>query len=177
MKKILAFAVYCLSIPAANWMISNIGTQSFPDGPHTIPVGFGYSAPSGVLLIGFALFARDIIQRVSGRKIALIAIGLGSLISYLLADKNIATASVIAFAIGELVDFCVYTPLHKKRIVTAVVVSGIIGGVVDSLLFLQIAFGSTMFWQGQVIGKAYVSLLAGLLIWIYNRDLSQRRTS
>ena len=177
MKKILAFTVYCLSIPAANWMISNIGTQSFPGGPHTIPVGFGYSAPSGVLLIGFALFARDIIQRISGRNIALIAIGLGSMISYLLADKNIATASVIAFAIGELVDLCVYTPLHKKRIVTAVVVSGIVGGVVDSLLFLQIAFGSTMFWQGQVIGKAYVSCLAGLLIWIYNRDLSQRRTS
>jgi uncharacterized PurR-regulated membrane protein YhhQ (DUF165 family) len=171
-KKGILIVLYLSTIPLANWMISNLGTQFFPGGPHTIPVGFGYSAPSGVLMIGLALFLRDLVQKTYGRKVTLIAIGVGVLLSYAV-NPAVATASAIAFACGELADFVVYTKLRKKTLVGAVVSSGIIGGIIDSFLFLQIAFGSTMYWQGQVIGKTQMALLGGLLIWIAN-DLSKR---
>ena len=54
----LSLLAYAGTVPLANWMISNVGTQQFPDGPHTIPVGFGFDAPSGVLAIGVSLAAR-----------------------------------------------------------------------------------------------------------------------
>jgi len=162
-------AVYAATIPTANWMISNIGTQSFPDGPHTIPVGFGYDAPSGVLMIGLALVSRDIIQRYAGKIAALVAIAIGVAISFAVANPNIAVASCVAFALGELADFSIYTPLQKRNLIAAVVTSGVIGGIVDSLVFLQIAFGSTMFWEGQVIGKTWMALLGGVIIWLIRR--------
>lgn len=118
-----------------------------------------------MLAIGVALVARDFIQRNQGRIAALAAIALGVGLSYVLADARIATASAAAFALGELVDFLVYTPLSERHLPVAVTASGVAGGLIDSFVFLQIAFGSTMFWQGQVIGKTYVALLAGLVIW------------
>jgi uncharacterized PurR-regulated membrane protein YhhQ (DUF165 family) len=162
-------AIYAATIPLANWMISNVGTQAFPEGPHTIPVGLGYQAPSGVLMIGLALVSRDIIQRYAGKRLALLAIALGVIISFAIADPSIAIASCVAFALGELTDFSMYTPLQKRNLIAAVIVSGVIGGIVDSLVFLQIAFGSTMFWQGQVIGKAWMAIGAGIVIWVIRR--------
>ena len=166
--------VYTATIPAANWMISNVGEQTFPGGPHVIPVGFGYDAPSGVLMIGFALFARDMLQRLGGRSLALIAIAVGVVVSYIIADPAIATASAVAFALGELADFAVYTPLARRRLALAVLASGVVGGVIDSLVFLQMAFGSTAFWQGQVIGKTYIAALAGVAIWTVQKCATSR---
>jgi len=163
---------YLATIPFANWLISNVGSQQFPNGPHTIPVGFGYAAPSGVLAIGIALFARDFVQENYGRKITFVAIAIGVALSYTI-NPAVATASAIAFGISELADLTIYTTIRKRNIVAAVTISGIIGGIVDSLLFLQIAFDSTMFWQGQVIGKTYMAILGGILIWS-GRGLSNR---
>lgn len=169
-KTIAALVAYTASIPLANWMIDNIGTQSFPGGPHTIPVGFGYDAPSGTLMIGIALFARDLIQRTAGTKTAFFAIGIGTLLSFIVASPALATASVVAFALGELADLIVYTPLQKKRLVLAVIASGFVGGIIDSLIFLQIAFGSTQYWQGQVIAKTAVAVVAGAFIYHSRRN-------
>lgn len=172
MKKYIALIGYLVTIPIANWFINHIGNQDFPGGPHTIPVGFGFAAPSGVLLIGVALFARDYIQQQFGRKTTLIAIAIGVIISYLI-DPMVATASAVAFALGELGDFAVFTKVKERSLVAAVVASGVIGGIIDSVVFLQIAFGSTMYWEGQVIGKTWMALLGGFLIWGH-RAVSQR---
>lgn len=197
-KTIAALAAYLACIPAANWMIDNVGTVQFPGGPHTIPVGFGYSAPSGVLLIGAALAFRDVVQRTAGKAPVLAAIAIGIGLSYLI-NPAIATASAVAFGLGELADFAIFTPLdgrskvlvpipHKEHLLrrahhggyelqttyevhtdyrwlaAAVVASGIVGGIIDTFVFLQIAFGSTMFWQGQVIGKTAMAVVGGLII-------------
>jgi uncharacterized PurR-regulated membrane protein YhhQ (DUF165 family) len=172
-KTVAAFIAYAASIPLANWMIDHIGTQSFFGGPHTIPVGFGYDAPSGTLMIGIALFTRDLIQRTAGTKTAFFAIGIGTLLSFIVASPALATASVVAFALGELADLIVYTPLQKKRLVLAVIASGFIGGIIDSLIFLQIAFGSTQYWQGQIIAKTAVSLVAGAFIYAGKKKLNE----
>ena len=176
-KTVAAFTAYAATIPAANWMINHVGTQAFPGGPHTIPVGFGYQAPSGVLMIGVALAARDVVQRISGTRVALAAIVVGVALSYVVAGPALATASAAAFAIGELADFAVYTPLQRRRLILAVVLSGVVGGIIDSLVFLHIAFGSFTYWQGQVIGKTEVSLAAGLLMLIWRRRAVSLRLS
>jgi uncharacterized PurR-regulated membrane protein YhhQ (DUF165 family) len=174
-KKLVLVIAYLATIPVANWMISNVGTQFFPGGPHTIPVGFGYSAPSGVLMIGAAMFLRDLVQNIYGKKITLVAIAIGVLISYFV-NPAVATASAIAFACGETADFFIYTTLRKRTLSGAVVASGIVGGIIDSFIFLQIAFGSTNYWQGQVIGKTEMAILGGVLIWGAN-DLFKRMSA
>ena len=68
---LIAFA---LSIPAANYMIGNVGTFCVPDGPCLIPVAPGITAPSGVLMVGLALVLRDLVQRSLGFKWALGAV-------------------------------------------------------------------------------------------------------
>jgi uncharacterized PurR-regulated membrane protein YhhQ (DUF165 family) len=160
----LALTTYAGSVPIANWMISNVGTQQFPDGPHTIPVGFGFDAPSGVLAIGVALAARDAVHRLAGHRVAVIAIVAGVALSFFLASPALAAASAVAFALGETLDLAVYVPLARRRLALAVLASGTVGAVVDSVVFLNIAFGSSMFWQGQVIGKMWVTGLAALAV-------------
>jgi hypothetical protein len=54
-------------IPAANWLVGNVGTVCVPAGPCLIPVGPGLAAPSGVLVVGLALVLRDLVQRRLGR--------------------------------------------------------------------------------------------------------------
>lgn len=163
MKTQALFVSYLLTIPLANWFINNVGTVGFPGGPHTIPVGFGYQAPSGVLLIGFALFARDLLQERAGRRIVLVAILLGLPLSALV-NPAVAVASTVAFAVSEFTDFAIYDRIRAYSKTLGMIVSGVVGGVVDSLLFLQLAFGSIMFWQGQVIGKIGMTLICVLTV-------------
>jgi uncharacterized PurR-regulated membrane protein YhhQ (DUF165 family) len=159
-----AVALYLGTIPLANWFINNVGNQAAPGLPHTIPVGFGYQAPSGVLLIGLALVTRDYVQETFGKLNTIMAILVGIVISYLI-DPYVATASAVAFCVSELSDFAIYTKVKKRSKVLAVVTSGVIGGAIDSFLFLQIAFGSTLYWQGQVIGKTLMALVGGCCLW------------
>jgi len=52
-----------------------------------------------------------------------------------------------------------------------VLASGAVGLVVDSLIFLWVAFGSLEFLPGQVIGKAWmVALSLPLVHWLRRRD-------
>lgn len=168
-----ALAAYTASIPAANYAIGHIGTVEFPGGPHTIPVGLGYTAPSGVMLIGVALVARDIIHRQAGKRAALAAIAVGVALSAIVSPA-IALASAAAFGLGELADLAIYTPLQRRNLPAAVLASGIVGAVVDSLVFLQLAFGATTYWQGNTIGKTWMSLAAALALWSHRRAVPVR---
>lgn len=166
---VIALTLFGLTIPAANWMIGNAGAVCVPNGPCLVPVWPGIMAPSGVLMVGLALVLRDIVQRRLGPLAGLGAIAVGTLISALLAPPAIVLASVAAFLLSELADFAVYTPLQRRRFVTAVFASGVIGLIVDSLVFLYLAFGSLDFLAGQVIGKAWMVLLALPLMHLLRR--------
>lgn len=155
---------YTATIPAANWLIANVGQQPVPDGPHVIPVGFGLYAPSGVLMIGLALVTRDAVQSLAGKRVVLAAIAVGSLLSAWVAGPALAVASGAAFALGELADFAVYTPLRERHLRWAVMASGAAGAVIDSAVFLWLAFGSLDFVLGNVVGKLWMSLLGVLFI-------------
>ena len=166
---VLALVLFTLTIPAANWLIGNAGTVCVPNGPCLVPVWPGIKAPSGVLMIGLALVLRDIVQRRLGPAAGLGAIAVGAAISGFLAPPAIILASVAAFLLSELADFAVYTPLQKGRFVTAVIASSLIGLVVDSIVFLHLAFGSLDYLSGQIIGKAWMVLLALPLMHLLRR--------
>jgi queuosine precursor transporter len=160
----LAFALFTLTIPAANWLIGNVGTVCIPSGPCLIPVGFGLDAPSGVLMIGTALVLRDIVHERLGATWALAAIAAGAVLSWFVAAPALVVASVAAFTLAELADFAVYAPLRRKRLVLAVMASGLVGAVVDSAVFLWLAFGSLAHVEGQIVGKLWMSAAAAVVL-------------
>ncbi len=147
-------------IPAANWLIGNVGTECVPNGPCLLPVAPGIFAPSGVLMIGLALVLRDLVQRRLGLRLAVVAILVGAALSGFVAPPELVVASAAAFLISEMADLAVYTPLQRRGLVLAVFASSVVGLFVDSVIFLYLAFGSLDFLLGQVIGKAWMVLLA-----------------
>lgn len=164
-----AFACFLGSIPLANWMIQHVGTVCVAQGPCLVPVAPGILAPSGVLTVGAALVLRDVLQRCLGLAWGLVAVALGTLLSALVAPPALVLASGAAFALSELADFGVYTPLQRRRLVTAVVASSLVGLVVDSVVFLGLAFGSLAFLPGQIIGKLWAVLIAVPLVRLLRR--------
>jgi queuosine precursor transporter len=163
--------LFCFTIPAANWMIGHIGTVCTAQGPCVIPVAPGIMAPSGVLMIGAALVLRDLVQRRLGVEFGIGAIVAGAAISAGVASPSLVLASATAFLLSEFADFAVYTPLAKRRLVLAVVASSAVGLVVDSIVFLWLAFGSLEFLLGQIVGKAWMVLIAiPLVAYLRRRD-------
>jgi queuosine precursor transporter len=160
------------TIPLANWMIHSVGTFCVPDGPCMIPVAPGIMAPSGVLVVGLAFVLRDIVQRELGSKFAIAAIFVGAALSGLVASPALVIASIAAFTLSELADFAVYTPLQKRGLVKAVLASSVVGLVIDSAVFLYLAFGSLAYIEGQIIGKLLMVLIALPLIKFYRDKYS-----
>ena len=168
---LIFLAAFALCIPAANWLILHVGTTCVPEGPCLIPVAPGLLAPSGVLMVGLALVLRDLIQRRLGVKVAAVGILAGALLSALFAPPHLVVASAAAFLLSETADLLVYTPLQKKGLVRAVAASSVIGLIIDSVVFLYLAFGSLAFLEGQVIGKAWMVLASlPIIAWLRRRD-------
>lgn len=167
----LFFVLFCLTIPLANWMIYNVGAVCARDGPCLVPVAPGLMAPSGVLMVGVALVLRDLVQRRLGLGAAAAAILIGAGVSGLLAPLSLVVASAAAYLISEFADLAVYTPLHERRFVAAVIASSFVGLVVDSIVFLWLAFGSLEFLLGQVVGKTWMVLLSiPFILYLRRRD-------
>ena len=153
-------ALFLLCIPVANFLIGNVGTVCVPNGPCLVPVAPGLMAPSGVLVIGLALVLRDLAQRSVGPAWTAGAILIGAGLSAFVAPTALVIASGVAFLLSELADMAVYTPLRERRLALAVLLSGLAGAVVDSAVFLWLAFGSFQYLPGQVVGKLWASLIA-----------------
>ena len=126
----------------ANYSITHWGNPpAFPGGPYTVPVWPGIAAPSGVLFAGLAFTFRDLTQEWLGRKVVLVAILVGALLSWLVtSNRDLAVAA-----------------------------SNLVGLVIDSVLFLQIAFGSLDFIEGQIIGKIWTTIFAVLVLLALRR--------
>jgi uncharacterized PurR-regulated membrane protein YhhQ (DUF165 family) len=152
--------LFCLTVPAANWMLGHVGTVCPPNSPCLVPVAPGLMAPSGVRMSGVALVLRDLVQRRLGTEFGVGAIIAGAAISAAVAPGSLVVASAAAFLISEFADFAVYTPLARRRLVLAVVASSAVGLVIDSIVFLWLAFGSLDFLLGQVVGKGWMVLLS-----------------
>ena len=162
----VCFAVFILTIPLGNWVVMNVGLVCPPNSPCLIPVWPGVMSPSAVLLAGLALVVRDGVHHALGWKWTIAAILLGAALSGFLSEPGLILASTVAFLFSEVADFLVYAPLRRNYPAWAVIASGLAGSVVDSFLFLTIAFGSTEYLFGQVLGKFWMSLAVGVLIGV-----------
>jgi hypothetical protein len=147
----VALAAFIGTIPLANAWLNHFG---FWDVPGLGPVA------SGVIWVGFAFVLRDLAQLILGRRYAWAGIVVGAVLSWWLATPALAIASGAAFACSETMDALVYTPLANRRFVAAVLAAGCAGSLVDSAVFVRLAFHSfTGWWQLGVV-KALIVLLA-----------------
>lgn len=143
----------------ANWATGRFGF---------LPLGFGLEATAGTMVAGAALASRDAIQDTLGRAGVLAIIVLGSIVSFAISAPEIALASFAAFLIGETFDLAVYTPIREgarfgdRRWVAAVLSSNVVNVLVDTVVFIGIAFGLAAIGPhviGQLVGKMYATAL------------------
>jgi len=161
----LAFAVYVAAIALSNWLIVHVGIPAGP-GVHLTPVGFGLLAPSGVWAAAVSFPARDVTQRLGGRRLGVAAILAGAAVSWKISNPAIAVASGVTYLCSEGADMAVYTPLQRRWFVPAVFASGCVAIVVDSALFLHLAgIYSLPSLEGLVLGKFWVILAAVPVTW------------
>jgi hypothetical protein len=107
---LLFFAGFAACVPAANWLIENVGVTCVPNGPCLIPVAPHVDAPSGVLMIGLALVLRDLVQRRLCLWWGVGAILVGTMLSATFAPTALVVASASAFLLSEFADLLIYTP-------------------------------------------------------------------
>jgi uncharacterized PurR-regulated membrane protein YhhQ (DUF165 family) len=147
----VAAVAFIATILVANWLVTHVGI---------VDIGFGLLAPAGVLVVGVAFTLRDIVQRTLGPVVVLAAILIGTVLSVVISPV-FALASGAAFLFSELADFAVYTPLAERSWLWAVALSGAVGLVVDSWLFLWLSpLPVEGLLAGQVVGKAYMIVAA-----------------
>ena len=160
MKKLNKFKyslAYVVSI-----LIVNIGFVYIPP----VPL-LGEMFPPMSLVGGLIFILRDFAQREIGHKV-LIAMGIGAVLSYFMADPFVAVASVVAFAISELVDWAVYT-FTKRPLKDRILLSSALGTPVDSAVFLLIlGFFSPLGFLLMTVAK----MLSAIIVWwrIKNED-------
>jgi uncharacterized PurR-regulated membrane protein YhhQ (DUF165 family) len=174
---LVALVGFALTGPVSNWLIQNFGTTCVPNGPCLIPVFPGILAPSGVLMVGLALVLRDIVHIRLGPLWALCGIVLGCVISATFAATELVLASTAAFLLSELADFAVFVPLRRRGLFIAAFVSSLVGLLVDSLVFLWVAFGGFEYLLGQVLGKAWMIAVIIVALWLITRFKRWRVTN
>lgn len=158
-------ALFVACVYGANWTLDRYGMVELPL--------IAWMAPAGVFWAGLSFGVRDALHEAGGRRWVLGAIAAGTGLSWWLTDAvtvpggrvSLAVASGAAFALSELADLAVYEPLRRRQWTVAVVASNLVGAVVDSVLFLWLAFGAVDAVGGQVIGKAVMILPALPVVW------------
>ncbi len=160
---------YLLSI-----VIANVVTAAF------MPLQFAmFIVPMGTLLVGATFIFRDLVQNKYGRAktylLIFAALFLSAIVSFLLGDTlMIVAASAISFVISETADTEIYTRL-KLPLAWRVLYSGIVGGILDSVIFVIIGLSplgaNILPWEavpfailGQVIVKTIIQMFGALIL-------------
>jgi hypothetical protein len=168
--KYVLFIGFIATVIGANWSLATFGI---------VAIGFGLTAPAGVFSAGLAFTFRDLLHETGGRWWVVGAIIVGAGLSAFIEDaQKFAIASGVAFLASETADLVVYSPLRRRGWLRAVAASNVVGFVVDSALFLWLAFGSLGFITGQLVGKGYMTVAAIAILWAWrNRGLLSRNAS
>jgi hypothetical protein len=168
----IAFAplgtAYVGLVVLANWLASKYRV-------HVPPTP--YVAPAGVFAIGGVLVLRDWLQQLAGLLWTMPLVYAAGLISWGIGDaagwtalEKIAVASVVAFSVSETIEAVAFTPIRNRSLSLGVALSGTVGNVIDSWLFLTLAFGSAAFFWGQFWGKSEM-VAVGTLLTLARRRL------
>ena len=148
--------------------VSNVITAMFP--PFSLFNGL-VIIPTGSVSVGVTFLLRDFVQIRYGKRVTYAAIFAASLISAAISwavgdTVYIAIASVAAFLVSESLDTEIFSRL-KKSFACRVALSGIVGGIADSMVFVVLGLSSigaaVLTWDqvpyailGQAVAKAVV---------------------
>jgi queuosine precursor transporter len=165
----LRILLYLLSIVTAN-----VVTARFA------PLELGmFIVPMGSFFIGATFIFRDLVQNKYGRKktygFIFLALVLSAAVSYSLGDTLIiVAASALSFLVAETADTEIYTRL-KLPMAWRVFYSGIVGGLLDSAVFVVIGLSPIgagfVPWEavpaailGQVIVKTVMQMIGATIL-------------
>ena len=168
----------------ASIVIANVITARFA------PLQLGVlSIPWGTVLVGLTFIFRDLVQTRYGKKKTYLtiftALALSAISSYLLGDTlAIVLASAIAFIVAETIDTEIFSRM-KSSFAKRVFISGLFGGLADSVIFAVIGIGPLgagyLPWEfvpnavaGQFIVKTLMQVLGALaLAFIYKKYIKR----
>lgn len=153
------FVAYIASILIVNILFSYVPL---------VPTPIGLLSPVAVL-VGTIFVLRDFTQRSIGHRV-LWGVAIGAVLSYLLADPFVATASVLAFVASELSDWGMYT-ITKKPFYQRVWISSLVATPIDTLVFLLVI---NQMLPGTFILMVISKLIASAIIWYYGQRLRNR---
>jgi queuosine precursor transporter len=174
--------LYLISIVTAN-----VVTAAFA------PLQLGvFIVPMGTLFIGATFIFRDLVQNKYGRKKTYIFIGtallLSAVVSSILGDTLIIVlASALSFVVAETTDTEIYTRL-KLPMSWRVFYSGIVGGLLDSVIFVIIGLSPVganfLPWEavpaailGQVIVKTIIQAVAAIILGLVYKSTNKNVVS
>lgn len=166
-----SLALFLASIPFANWWLTQHGLWDHL-GPIPGPI------PSAVWVVGFAFVLRDLAQLTLGKWWAIAAIAVGVLLSWWVANPAFAFASGMAFLWSESTDALIFTPLANRGTTRAfligVTISGYAASVVDSVIFVRLAFHTYNGWWQLTLAKILFVALATPVAWGVRRLVKPR---
>lgn len=146
----LVMASYVGTVVAANWA-----------SVHAPPLLVAsILVPAGTVFAGLTLTLRDGLHETAGWPGVVAGIAAGTGLSGLLASPAIAAASAAAFLASELIDAAVYARLRARSRLGGVLGSNAAGLLIDSLIFVPLAFGNLTALPGQILGKTAATLAA-----------------
>ncbi|WP_107838537.1 VUT family protein [Metasolibacillus meyeri] len=168
----------------ASIVIANVVTARFA--PFEIGM---FIVPMGTFFVGATFIFRDLVQNKYGRKktylFILTALLLSGAVSFSLGDTlMIVAASALSFIISETADTEIYTRL-KLPMAWRVLYSGIVGGLLDSTVFVIIGLSPLgagfIPWAavpaaiiGQIIVKTMMQMI-GVFAIIQGQTLREKR--
>lgn len=136
--------------------------------PHWSIAGSIFS--SADIAVGFVYLLRDFSQREIKHYI-IPAMLVGCAISYLLADKFVAIASVAAFFVGEFIDWGIYT-FTKKPLSQRLLLSSVLSTPVDTMVFLYMVH--MLNWAGFLVMSS-AKVLGAVALWM-SWKIKERRS-
>lgn len=115
------------------------------------------------VLVGCVYVFRDLAQREIKHYI-LIAMLIATGVSYLLADKTIAMASALAFFVGEMIDWLIYS-YTKKPLSERLLWSSLISSPIDSIVFLYVANSLNLLGLSILVAAKIVGVYGAWYYW------------
>jgi uncharacterized PurR-regulated membrane protein YhhQ (DUF165 family) len=143
--------LYVVLIVAVNWAFTVVPLVALPGGTLWPPVS---------LVVGFVFVVRDFAQREI-EHFVLLAMLVGAVLSYVMADPFVAIASAAAFAVGEVCDWTVYS-FTGKTLSERILYSSALGTPVDSAVFLA---GVGLFSAAAAVAMTASKMIGALIVW------------
>jgi uncharacterized PurR-regulated membrane protein YhhQ (DUF165 family) len=165
----IALAAYVAAVIAANLTTAH---------HKPIHVGIGFIAAAGTPFAASTFLVRDLIQERLGRWAVIAAIIIGAIASMPGSPLRLALASGFTFLLSETADWYVYDRVRKHSRLQGVLWSNIVGGFLDTTVFLVAAGMLTWdMFAGQLIVKllwAPLVVVVGFLAFLAARSVFRR---